>query len=219
MSQQVTKKKTSNTRAKKSRQAKRSTFDLFSNRFLSRLGVLFIIFGLLVGGIGLFLAARSTAGSKPVSQVLNNNRPKDDGSPLISGTPNHITIQSVNIDINVIPGYYYPSTKSWTLSDYNAEWGTITAKANNKSGDTFIYGHALMNVFGRLPQIKTGDQATVTTDNGHKFTYTYRANTVVPPSNTTLFSYKGKPILILQTCSGLWYQNRQLFVFDLSGVS
>jgi LPXTG-site transpeptidase (sortase) family protein len=198
---------------------KKASVSLLSGRIINRLGIALIVAGLLVGGISLLNSARSSAGAKPISQVLNNNQPKDNGSPMISGKPTHITIQTVNIDLNVIPGYYYPSTKSWTLSDYNAQWGTITDQPNNKGGDTFIYGHALMNVFGRLPQIKPGAQAVVITDNGHTFTYTYRANTIVPPTNTSLFTYQGKPILILQTCSGAWYQNRQLFVFDLSGVS
>jgi hypothetical protein len=35
------------------------------------------------------------------------------------------------------------------------------------------------------------------------------------PTDATLFEYKGKPILTIQTCSGVWYQNRQLFTFDL----
>jgi LPXTG-site transpeptidase (sortase) family protein len=190
--------------------------------YLNKAGLSLIIVGLIFAGISLFGIwenQHSSAKPKPLSQALDNRQPKDNGQPLISGTPRHIIIPSVGIDLNVIPGYYYPSTNSWTLSPTNAQYAVMTAKANNKEGDTFIYGHALMNVFGKLPKIQPGDVVTITTDTGHTFSYTFQSSTITTPTDTTLFKYRGKPILILQTCSGAWYQNRQLFVFNLSKVS
>jgi LPXTG-site transpeptidase (sortase) family protein len=115
----------------------------------------------------------------------------------------------------VIPGYYYPANKSWSLSLNDAQWGAMTAPANNKQGMTFIYAHYRKGVFLTLPKVKPGQQAIITTDNGHVFTYTFRQSVVTNPADTSLFKYQGQPILILQTCTGAWFQNRQLFMFDL----
>lgn len=189
---------------------------------LNKAGLSLIIVGLIVAGasiFGVWWNQRSAEKPKPFSQLLNNTVPKDDGSPLITGTPTHITIPSVGIDLNVIPGYYYPKSQTWTLSLNDAQYATMTAKPNNKSGDTFIYAHYRLHVFYTLPHVKAGDQAVITTANGHTFTYTFLSSTITSPDNTALFNYKGQPILVLQTCTGVQFQNRQLFVFNLSKVS
>jgi LPXTG-site transpeptidase (sortase) family protein len=185
-------------------------------------GSTLLITGLALLGffwLNTYLSQRSNVKPVPASQVFRNNGSLNDGKPVISGTPVHIYIPSVSIDLNVIPGHYYPQYNSWTLTNSNAQWGDMTAPANDHSGDTFIYAHALNGVFGSLPKVKPGDQAVVRTDNGHTFTYQFSASTVTSPTDTGLFKYQGKPILILQTCTGSWYQNRQLFVFNLSKVS
>lgn len=150
--------------------------------------------------------------------ALTNNTPVHSSTPLIKGTPTHISIPSVGIDLEVIPGYYNSSDQSWTLSLDKAQWGTMTAQANNKEGDTYIYGHYRLHVFYTLPHVQPGDEAVVMTDNGHKFTYQFVSSVTTTPTDTSLFSYKGKPILVLQTCTGLWYQYRQLFTFHLVEV-
>lgn len=184
-------------------------------------GFSLIIIGLTLGLTSMLItwhAQQSAAAPIKTKQALKNNAVVKNQTPLISGTPVHIAIPSVAIDLTVIPGYYYPESNSWTLSLDDAQYGAMTAQANNKEGDTFIYAHYRLNVFYTLPKIQPGAQAIVTTDNGHVFTYTFVSSTVTSPSDTSLFSYKGKPILVLQTCTGLWYQDRQLFTFNLTSV-
>jgi LPXTG-site transpeptidase (sortase) family protein len=208
--------------SKKSTKSKKSKKQAKQTRWQLSAGLMFVLIGLFVGGVSLFsvwLNQRSVVKPQPLSKVLSNSKPADNGQPTVSGTPVHITVPSVSIDLKVIPGYYYPASQSWTLSSVNAQYAVMTAKANNKSGDTFIYGHALMNVFGRLPKVESGAQAFITTDNGHTFTYTFQSSSVTTPGDTSLFDYKGKPVLILQTCTGTQFQNRQLFVFNLLKVS
>lgn len=185
-------------------------------------GGILILAGLIIGGVSWLNtshAEHSVTKPKPATQVLKDNKPADTDTPLIDGTPVHIAVPSVGISVNVIPGYYYPATKSWTLSPTHAQYATVTVKPNNKEGDTFIYAHDLPNLFYNLFKIVPGAQAIITTDNGHTFTYTFTSSTITTPSDTRLFDYKGKPILILQTCTGQWYQNRQLYVFDYTEVS
>lgn len=195
---------------------------LNSSRLQLAIGLALVLIGL--GYIGLNLhkttvAERSATKPQPVAKVLKNNQPAKTDQPPLSGTPIWISVPSVAIDVKVIPGYYYPADHSWTLTPTTAQWGTMTAKANNQAGDTFIYAHDLKNLFYNLPKVTPGAEAIVTTDNGHTFTYKFASSTITSPQDTRLFSYQGSPILILQTCTGAWYQDRQLFVFNLSGAS
>jgi LPXTG-site transpeptidase (sortase) family protein len=177
-------------------------------------GLVFLLIGLILMGLSLYgpLAAAGPDGPAIASNNDINH------VALIKGTPVRIQIPNVGIDLKVIPGHYYPSSKSWTLSLNDAQYGVMTAPANNVGGETFIYAHYRKGVFLTLPKIQTGSTAIITTNNNHVFTYTYRYSRVTNPTDTSLFTYKGKPILVLQTCSGTWYQNRQLFVFDFKEV-
>lgn len=179
-------------------------------------GLTAVIVGLALLGINLFSTWKAQHSAvKPVKNAFKSNQVINT-APTLTGTPTHISIPSVGIDLQVIPGYYYPKTNSWTLSLTDAQYATMTAPANNGEGLTFIYAHYRLNVFYTLPKVQPGAQAIITTDNGHTFTYTFRNSIITEPTDTSLFTYQGKPILVLQTCTGLWYQNRQLFTFDLS---
>ncbi|HSX52935.1 MAG TPA: sortase [Patescibacteria group bacterium] len=181
-------------------------------------GILLVAVGLYLGGTSLINTWITSRNNHYDAHALASNQPVVTPVPLIMGTPTHISIPNVSIDLNVIPGYYYPSNQSWTLTLDNAQWGTMTAKANNKTGLTYIYAHYRWRVFYNLPKVQVGDEAIVTTDNGHTFTYKFVSSTITSPTDTSLFSYKGKPILVLQTCSGVWFENRQLFIFDFVDV-
>jgi hypothetical protein len=178
-----------------------------------------VLFGLILGAFSLMATWQAQhSAAKPVSQLLNGDS-NIDKPPLITGRPVRVQVPSVGIDLKVLPGYYYSSTKSWSLSLNDAQWGVMTAKPNNQEGVTFIYAHYRWGVFYNLPHVQPGAEAIITTDNGRKFSYKFRASQVTSPSDTTLFTYTGKPVLIMQTCTGLWYQNRQLFAFDFKKVT
>lgn len=193
------------------------------NRTLNRIwllsGLALITIGVLIGGYSLFTTWLAQRGYASSESALVNNEPPQNTNPLIAGIPVRIKIPSVNIDLEVIPGYYYPTSKSWTLTRNKAQWGAMTAKVNNKNGSTFIYAHNRVGVFHNLPKIQPGAKTTIITDNDDEFVYKFTNSTTTTPNDTSLFNYRGKPILVLQTCTGLWYQDRQLFVFDLVSVN
>ncbi len=150
----------------------------------------------------------ASAGSKPV------------GAPAqpVSGKPVRFQIPALNIDLPIIDGHYDEGSKTWTLSKDKVQYAVNTPLANNTEGNTFIYGHNRAGVFKTLYQIKPGDKAIVTADTGHVFTYKFKAAYETSPSDQSLFQYQGSPIMTVQTCSGIWYQNRQLFTFTLEKV-
>lgn len=182
-------------------------------------GLILIAISLLMGSLGMINSWLDGRDKQVNAQALVSNKPAETSEPLVAGKPTRIDIDSVNIDLEVIPGYYNSTNNSWTLTLNKAQWGTMTAQPNNKEGQTFIYAHYRLNVFYTLPKVKVGDIATVATDNGHIFKYKFRSSTVVSPDDASVFNYKGKPILVLQTCTGVWYEKRQLFVFDFVEVN
>ena len=182
-------------------------------RFYVFIGLFLILAGLLMGS-GHFIQYWQQKNSQPVfaQSIPQSTAPS---KATISGFPAHITIPSVDISVDIDPGYYNTKSQQWSLSLTKAEYATITPLANNGGGNTFIYGHNRWAVFYKLLKVQAGDQAIVTTTNNHTFTYQMSAERDTKPTDTSLFTYKGPPILTLQTCSGFWYQNRSLFVFKL----
>lgn len=148
-------------------------------------------------------------------QVLSESSETPVQTELIKGRPIKIEIPSLGINLSVIEGYYNSADKSWTLTNDKAQYAAITPLANNQSGNTFIYGHRLPQVFGNLSKIKPGDSVKLYTENGHTFEYSFKSARETNPQDSSLFRYQGPAILTLQTCSGLWDQNRTLYSFEL----
>lgn len=185
-----------------------------------------LIFGIVLVLFGAAILADQLVSQKTGADItLPKNISKVDLSkiksnkPLISGFPVNIQIPSLAMNIPVIPGYYYPKSQQWTLSLSDVQYATITPEPNNLEGDTFLYGHYRPAVFAYLHHISLGASAIVTTSNNHTFYYTLNSINIVNPSDSSgIFTYKGTPILTVQTCTGLFFQNRELFNFNLVRV-
>jgi LPXTG-site transpeptidase (sortase) family protein len=176
---------------------------------------------LVVGTVTLIAIVRSRENNivvAPPAHTIPATTAKK-ASDYIGGNPVRIQIPSLNMDLAIIPGVYNKRTQTWTLTLDKVQYATITPEPNNLSGDTFLYGHYRRNVFAYLHTIHSGAQAIVTTDNGHTFYYQLSSVRVVNPDDSaSIFDYKGAPILTVQTCTGLFFQNRQLFTFSLVKV-
>lgn len=165
-------------------------------------------------------ATVNAASSKQVRATVPQPTASHPAQSIISGYPTSISFPSLGINQSIIPGYYDARTNSWTLSDTNAQYATISVEPNNTSGQTFIYGHALRTMFGPLlAGLHIGDTAQVKTQNGYTFTYKLTDSYAVQPSQTSVLSYTGAPRLLVQTCSGLFWQNRQMFSFEYIGYT
>lgn len=136
----------------------------------------------------------------------------------ITGKPIKITIPIAGIDLTIINGDYNKTSKSWTLSPSKALFATVSSFPNNKEGNTLIYGHNTNAVFYSTYKLIYGDEAFIYTDSGHTFIYKLVNSEIVKPTDTLVFDYQGKPRLTLQTCNGLFSENRKLFYFDLEKV-
>lgn len=186
-------------------------------RFLLTIGILWIAVGLFLG-LPAILPSFTNASATSTRREPDISHAVVTETPLIKGMPVHIEVPSVKVSVDVAPGYYDKSTKTWTLSKDKAHFATITSEPNNKTGNTFIYGHNRWQVFTALLDTKIGDKAMVKTANGHTFTYTLRSISDVDPSDTSYLADHKSPILTVQTCSGFWYEHRHMLIFDLSEV-
>ncbi|MDT4851091.1 Sortase domain protein [compost metagenome] len=139
----------------------------------------------------------------------------------ISGKPVRLVIPDSNIDLPIDEGFYNEADSSWTLSDSRLQYAMMTMLANNHSGNTFIYGHATDQVLGRLakhPPV-AGALAQVYTDNGNIFTYAFESSRSLTPDDTSIFTYTGRPILTVQTCTGSISEWRTMFTFTFEKVA
>ena len=134
------------------------------------------------------------------------------------GKPVRIEIPSVGINVAIIDGYYNAGNGTWTLAGDKAQFALFSHQANTVSGNTYIYGHNNAKVFAKLPRTASGAQAKIYTDNGHVFTYIFRGSSNVDPSDSSFLNYTGAPQLIVQTCTGIWSQNRTLFTFSFEAA-
>jgi LPXTG-site transpeptidase (sortase) family protein len=186
------------------------------NKAIRIFGVSLIILSLFaLVPIGYFWVTGKIAAAQPAKPIQHMVlKPSVD---LITGTPTHLTIPSLNIDLVVEPGEYNTQTKQWTLSLDKAHFATPSVAPNNLAGNTLIYGHYRPEVFAYLHNITPGSTATVTTDNGYEFSYTFERTEALDPADTSIFMYQGKPRLTIQTCSGAFMQNRQMYYFHYDG--
>jgi LPXTG-site transpeptidase (sortase) family protein len=204
-------------------------FTIDSSR-LAILGVALTVIGLigvipvLFNSDGAALAASNAAQTSDIGTPAQIAKaapaaPTAPAAPqVISGHPIEIVAPSVNVDMPVVDGFYDPTTSGWTLNPDKAQFAAITTQPNDQSGQTFIYGHATQRVFGKLLNMHVGDQVSVLTSNGYKFTYTLKQTEVVTPSNTGILGYTGSPRLLLQTCVGAFSQDRKFFILDFTKV-
>lgn len=185
-------------------------------RILNAIGVGLIVLGLFFGYpyITAHWQGKDLVTTSP-GVVFADQPVQASEEPLVMGRASRLVIESLGIDLTVAEGKYYATSKTWQLSEDKAHFAELSVENNNKTGNTLIYGHNNKQVFGKLNQIKVGDRAVVYTDNGKRFVYEFRTAVETNPYDDSVFNYKGPAMLTLQTCSGLWYQNRQMFAFDL----
>jgi hypothetical protein len=169
-----------------------------------------------------------TASASPVLPAsvvkeINTAATKQPKQSLVTGYPVSISIPgprpALDMNVNIIPGYYNASTGAWTLTTTDAQFVTFSAEPNNITGNTYIYGHYRPNIFAYLHLISPGTVATITTSNGYQFNYKFVYTYAVTPSQTAVLATSKAPILTVQTCSGDFFQNRQMYIFSYDGYS
>jgi LPXTG-site transpeptidase (sortase) family protein len=191
------------------------------HRILLTTGIAAVLLGLAgLAPLAYYKAQNQKAMAQPPSvQVPAVALALEPKPSLVTGKPAHLSISSLGIDLAVVDGAYNTKNGTWTLSKDKAHYALPSQQPNNESGNTLIYGHYRKGVFSNLHKLAAGAQVVITSDNGYRFTYTFQKSETVNPADTSLFTYTGAPRLTIQTCTGAFMQNRQLFYFTLTNVS
>ena len=193
---------------------------------LNIFAICLVLFGLAYALPSLYFKYTNagTASASPLnsSQVWGPVK-STNGVPLVTGFPVSISIPgprpAADMNVGIIPGYYDSKSKTWTLTETDAQYAVMTPQPNNITGNTFIYGHYRPNVFAYMHLILPGTIATITTNNGYKFTYKFVETYAVNPGDSAVLANSNSPILTIQTCSGTFFQNRQMYIFTYQGYS
>lgn len=187
-------------------------------RIIQRIALVLIMLGLL--GLAPSVYIRHTLSRSNVAQAVPSQRPPKIlfQAATLSGKPVRLQVPSVGLDVVVLDGDYDFQKQVWNLTEDKAHFATISDIPNNEAGNTYIYGHNRKEVLAPLFAMTWNAVAYLYTENGHKFTYAYTDSKAVKPTDTSIFSYQGPPVLTAQTCSGTFAQNRQQFTFSLIGV-
>lgn len=134
----------------------------------------------------------------------------------ITGVPSNINIASIGMDLQIKNGIYDEKTGKWTLADDAAFYATPTSPLSSAPANTLIYGHNSHAVFSSLFKLKAGDQAIVKADNGYEFVYTFSESKTIKPTDVSILNVGDKPQITLQTCTGMFDQYREVFIFYLT---
>lgn len=154
----------------------------------------------------------------PLPTVIASHYSKVYTKAIKTGFPTKLVIPSLNLDLEVGRGSYNTSDRSWTIDASRAFYADLSVPLNDHNGVTLIYGHAQAPVFGRLSNIQVGATADVYSDSNYLFHYKYESVQNVVPTDLSVFTTEGKPILVLQTCTGAFDSYRALFKFNLEEV-
>jgi len=175
--------------------------------------------GLLLCGPSMYYQWRENNISRTPITIPSISMPDTTRQKVKTGQPIQLSIPSIDIELAVANGEFDQATSTWTLSNDKAHYATVSDAPNDHYGNTFIYGHNRPQVFSRLAELQTGAEAVIHTDNNLQFVYKLvKVEETNPNDTAVLLPYSKKPTLSLQTCSGSWYQNRQIFRFDFVRV-
>lgn len=138
----------------------------------------------------------------------------------LSGRPVRLVIPGSSIDLPLQEGFFNSLTDTWTLSGYYGQYAMNSAPANNVSGQTFVYGHNNDFVLGALRHQTPsyGSLAFVYTSNNHIFVYRFISVTSLSPTDTSILTYNGPPMLLIQTCTGSLNEWRTEYSFSFYKV-
>jgi len=187
---------------------------------IARVGVLYAVVAFCVGGVALLMPRQHIVYATTTPPALEQQAVEvAQSKPDIIGVPVHITLPRVGIDLDVKPGYYDEASRTWTLSNTEAFYATVSHKAGTQPGTTFIYGHNRASAFARLSKIQEADTAVITLEDGTRLTYVYARDVRVTPESTQIMYEKSDyPQLVLMTCEGLLSDARRVIYFTLQGA-
>ena len=122
--------------------------------------------------------------------------------------PVALSLPRLGISLQIKEGAY--AAGRWTLDNVHAFY----ARANTP----LIYGHAIREVFLGLHNATKNELLYITNDKSQKLAFRLTTTRVVTPSTIALLNEKKARTLFLLTCTGPYFESRQVFEFSYIGL-
>lgn len=184
-----------------------------------RVGSLYLIVLSVLSIIAYGLQSRPVTATANVMPIVQAQDVSTD-SEEITGVPARLSIARLGIELPIVNGFYDREHDDWTLTDDAAQFASMTSLPSNKQGNTFLYGHNTAAVLEPVKDLVPGDELTVTTTNGHVFTYVYTRDMTVTPDHTEIVTPAAlEPQVTLMTCEGWLSDHRRVMYFKFEKVS
>mgnify|MGYP001197178387 CR=1 FL=1 len=162
----------------------------------------------------------ATSMVKPTpSAATNTVQVKSQAQIVYPETPHQLHFPRLDIRLAVGEGLFDPATNEWSLNDTDAFFMPHSSAPNTTSGQTLIYGHNTVPVFGRTAWLVQGDEVYITTQN-YTFVYIYKNDKYVTPNDVSILTETStQPQLALLTCNGAFDEHRRIMYFSLKEVT
>ncbi len=128
--------------------------------------------------------------------------------PLSIAPPTKISIPSIDLSLDISPGVIV--NNQWTLFTDKISWLSTSSRIGE--GNTILYGHNRIGLFGGLKKLSVGDEITIKQDDKPYKFKVWQIHKVLPTDVEAVLSNQNQ--LTLYTCDGSFDQ-RRLVVFAL----
>jgi len=130
--------------------------------------------------------------------------------------PIRIAIPSLGINLPIFKSAIVNNV--WQTTDLGASYLTSSPLPGNE-GNSIIYAHNWVSLFGPLQSSKVGQQVIVTYPNGEKETFVIAYTSIVSPDQSTILAPSKDKRITLYTCTGLFDSHRFVAVALLKSSS
>lgn len=128
--------------------------------------------------------------------------------------PERITISDLGIDLPVYQATIVNNV--WPTSTSGAEYLTTSPVPGN-TGNSIIYAHDWVSLFGRLTNAKVGQKVVVTYPDKSKKTFVIAYTSIVPYNQSSILASSSDKRITLYTCTGFLDSERFVAVAILKG--
>lgn len=177
--------------------------------FFRNLGLL-----LIFSGIGFYALAGFWIWERNNSNRLAFDNYKPEMSRLIDGDrlPVRIIINNLKIDLPIYPAEI--KNNIWETTDRGVSY-LVSSVVPGEFGNSIIYGHDWMSLFGPLKNIKKGDVVRMIYSDGTSESFKIKETVEVSYTNTEILKDVNSATLTLYTCSGFLDSKRFVAVASL----
>ncbi|CAN5318216.1 hypothetical protein BH10PAT1_BH10PAT1_4010 [soil metagenome] len=130
---------------------------------------------------------------------------------VVSSSPSNIKITKLNLDLAISPSVV--KGNDWELFDDRVAW--LSTSSLPGKGNTILYAHDRVGLFGNLNKLKIGDEIDVYADKWITYKVT-EIHAVFPTDINSILSNKNR--LTLYTCEGSFDQKRLVVYADLDDL-